>query len=304
MARPLRQLLAAQQGMVSRRQLLALGVTDDAIRHKLKPGGRWQRVLPGVYATFTGRVSSLQRMHAAILWAGAGAMLTGPTATRVYGLTYGPPDDGKVHVLVPWTRRVCSTAFVRVHRSSVMPSPAHFGNLPLVPPDRAVVDTCRELTSLRNVRALLCEVVQRGLATCAELAEVLDSGPSAGGRLPRRALADATAGCRSAPECELRDLVLSSRILPEALWNEPLPGGANLLPDACWPQARLVVEIDSAEWHRLGEAPERTERRRARLAALGWRVIPVSPRRLREEPGEVLREIEAAYLAGLERVPA
>ncbi|MGH8825570.1 MAG: hypothetical protein ACRDVN_14015 [Jiangellaceae bacterium] len=62
-----------------------------------------------------------------------------------------------------------------------------------------------------------------------------------------------------------------------------------------------MIEVDSVEWHRFGDAPETTERRRARLAALGWTVLPVSPRRIREEPMAVLREIEAAYLAGIAR---
>jgi hypothetical protein len=55
-----------------------------------------------------------------------------------------------------------------------------------------------------------------------------------------------------------------------------------------------VIEIDSVEWHRFGETPEMTERRHARLAARGWTVLPVSPRRIREEPVAVLGEIEAA----------
>ena len=71
------------------------------------------------------------------------------------------------------------------------------------------------------------------------------------------------------------------------------------MPDACWAEARLVVEVDSRSFHGFGDAPRRTEERRARYASLGWRVLPVSPARLRGEPQAVLREIEAAYLAGL-----
>jgi very-short-patch-repair endonuclease len=74
--------------------------------------------------------------------------------------------------------------------------------------------------------------------------------------------------------------------------------GAWLVPDAYWPEASLIVEIDSIEWHRFGDAPERTERRRAQLAALGWTVVPVSPRWLREDPAAVQRTIERAYLSG------
>ena len=92
--------------------------------------------------------------------------------------------------------------------------------------------------------------------------------------------------------------MLTSRILPEPQWNQRLPdtGGTHVYPDACWAEVRLVVEIDSLEWHGFGDAPEQTERRRALYARLGWRVIPISPRRLREEPDAVLREIEQAYL--------
>lgn len=84
------------------------------------------------------------------------------------------------------------------------------------------------------------------MVTPAALVDELAAGESAGSALPRRALADVVAGCRSAPECELRDLVRTSRILPDARWNRPLPGASGLVPDACWPEARLIVEIDSA----------------------------------------------------------
>jgi very-short-patch-repair endonuclease len=60
----------------------------------------------------------------------------------------------------------------------------------------------------------------------------------------------------------------------------------------------LVVEVDSRSFHGFGDAPERTERRRARYAELGWRVLPVSPGRLRVDPKRVKCEIEAAYVVG------
>lgn len=112
--------------------------------------------------------------------------------------------------------------------------------------------------------------------------------------LARRAVADLVAGCRSAPECELRDLVRTSTTLLEPVWNQPLPGADDLIPDGYIEEVRLVLEVESMEHHQFGDAPERTERRRARLASLGWRVYPVSPRRLRESPAAVLAEIEAA----------
>ena len=143
----------------------------------------------------------------------------------------------------------------------------------------------------------MCEVVQRRRAHVTTLQTEVDAAPRRGGALARTVMADIIAGCRSAPECELRDVVRGSRILPEPRWNRPLPGARGIVPDACWPEARLVVEVDSRSFHGFGDAPERTEQRRARYAALGWRVLPVSPARLRSEPDAVLREIEAAFLS-------
>lgn len=199
------------------------------------------------------------------------------------------------------------------------------GIIPLAPVARAVVDTvirlevqpagwqpaCPEpagcpqcwrgdphaVRALRNVRALMCEAVQRSKTSIAHLTAEITAASRRGSGLARRVLVDLEAGCHSAPECELRDLVRTSRILPEPRWNKMLPGARGIYPDACWSEARLVVEVDSRAFHGFGDAPERTERRRARYAELGWRVLPVSPARLRNDPQAVLAEIEAAYLA-------
>jgi very-short-patch-repair endonuclease len=123
--------------------------------------------------------------------------------------------------------------------------------------------------------------------------------PVRGSRLLRIAVADVIAGCRSAPECELRALVLRSRVLPEPQWNRPLPDLPDISPDGWWEEARLVLEVDSVEHHSLGPDAEHTQRRQARLAAAGWTVLPIGPRRIRREPVPLLLEIEAAYRAGL-----
>jgi hypothetical protein len=294
-------LLDAQHGIVSRPQLLQHGVTSGSIRHRIG-SVRWQSVLPGVYASFTGPLMPIHRIHAVLLWAGPGSMLTGATATKLYGLKYSPVDE-RVHLLVPMTRHPRSKGYVRIHRSVRVPAPVWYGGVPTAPVARAVVDACRSLRGLREVRALLCESVQRGHVTCEDL-RVLDVGQSAGSGAVRRALDDAAAGCRSAPECELRDVVEESGVLPEPFWNTPLAAATDIIPDAAWPSARPTAEIDSIEWHRYGDAPERTERRRARLAALGWTVVPISPRWLRSDPADVRRTLEHAYVAGLRRATA
>ncbi|MGH8776954.1 MAG: hypothetical protein ACRDWI_17985 [Jiangellaceae bacterium] len=59
------------------------------------------------------------------------------------------------------------------------------------------------------------------------------------------------------------------------------------------------MEVNSVEWHRFGKAAEATERRHALYAALGWRVFPVSPYRLRHDAAGVRKELVAAYRAAI-----
>jgi very-short-patch-repair endonuclease len=163
----------------------------------------------------------------------------------------------------------------------------------------ADLDAFRRHQLLRDVRALLCEVVQRLHCSVDDLLKELAAAPQRGSALANRALEDVIAGCRSTAECDLRDFIRSCRFLPEPRWNQPLPGFSKVVPDACWPEARLVVEVDSVEWHQFGDAPEKTARRHALYAALGWRVFPVSPHRLRTDAVQVRRELVTAYRSGL-----
>ena len=65
--------LRRQHGVISRRQALAAGLTNDMVQHRIRAGGPWQRLLPGVYLTMTGAPTSDQRDTAALLYAGPGA---------------------------------------------------------------------------------------------------------------------------------------------------------------------------------------------------------------------------------------
>lgn len=75
--------LGAQRGIITRAQALRAGMTDDAVRWRVRLGGPWRIILPGVYATFTGTLTELQRWQAALLYGGHGAALTGLPALRL-----------------------------------------------------------------------------------------------------------------------------------------------------------------------------------------------------------------------------
>src|SRR4051812_11510764 len=73
----------AQCGVMTRRQLLAAGVSRDALRWRV--GRDWRLLLPGVYALQTGMPSDQQRLVAAQLLGGEGAWLAGSTAASFHG---------------------------------------------------------------------------------------------------------------------------------------------------------------------------------------------------------------------------
>jgi hypothetical protein len=69
---------------ISRRQALAVGVTDNALRHRLRPSGPWRGLLPGVYMAANGAPTTLQQEMAALLYAGQGSVITGSAALRCH----------------------------------------------------------------------------------------------------------------------------------------------------------------------------------------------------------------------------
>jgi very-short-patch-repair endonuclease len=63
------------------------------------------------------------------------------------------------------------------------------------------------------------------------------------------------------------------------------------LVDAHWPGTRVIVELDSWEFHHTRTAFEADRERSAALGAAGYTVIPVTWRRLHQEPEAVAAQI-------------
>jgi len=106
--------------VIARHQALAAGVTPSALRHRLRIGGPWRTLLPGVYIALTGTPTTLQKEMAALLYAGSGSVITGPAALRCHHIR-GTSSE-LVDVLVPATRKRRDAAFVRLHRTTRCPS--------------------------------------------------------------------------------------------------------------------------------------------------------------------------------------
>jgi hypothetical protein len=293
------ELIDEQLCVISRGQLLALGMTDRVIQYRVRRGGPWQVLLPGVYLGVSGAPNLLQKEMAALLYAGPPSLITGPAALQHHGVR-GSPDLDTIDVLVPAGRQRGSTGFARLHRTNRMPDQSETrGPLRLATPARAVADTVWQLTSLREIRAVVAGAVQPGRCTVSQLAVELADGPVRGSAMFRTALSEVAEGIRSTAEGDLRDLIKAAR-LPMPLFNPSLYDGDTFIvkPDAWWPKEGVVAEVDSREWH-IGPADwERTTARHTLMGALGIIPLHFLPNQIRREPATVVKRIADALERG------
>lgn len=113
--RQLGKLLKRQRRAVSRKQVMALGISDAMIRARLA-SGHWQAAFPGTYIAHNGDVAYLSLVWAALLYAGTDAIASYDTAAYLHGLIATPPID--VHVTVPASRRVTAHSGLVIHLAS------------------------------------------------------------------------------------------------------------------------------------------------------------------------------------------
>lgn len=300
----LRRVLLEQHQVVTREQALRCGMPPTTLARQVAPGGRWQRLLPGVYLTVTGTVTQDQRQIAALLYAGPRSLITGPAAVRRHRLHSAGPDV--VDVLIPWACRRQSTGFVRVHRTRRMPDRMFVtGPIRFAKPARAVADAARGLTRFDDVRQVVCDAVQRRACTVAELAEELQAGPAKGATLFREALAEIGDGVRSVAEADARLLILRSD-LPQPMFNARLYDADGVFiatVDAWWQEAGVAAEVDSRAYHLGAEDQDRTTERHDRLIAHGIFPLHFPPKRIRTDGPGVISDIRSAIAKGLGRPP-
>jgi len=298
------RLLSEQRQVIARAQALACDMPPNALDRRIAPGGPWQRLLPGIYLAAGGPATQDHREMAALLYAGPDGLITGPAAVRRHHLSSPGPDG--VDVLIPWERKRQNAGFVRVHRTIRMPERCfRTGPIRFAKPARAVADTARLLTRFDDVRAVICEAVQRRACTIAELAVELEAGPSAGAANLRMALAEVGDGVRSVAEADFRLLIRRSG-LPEPMYNAQLfdPSGIFIATvDAWWQRAGVAAEVDSRAYHLSADDQDRTAERHDELASHGILPLHYSPRRIRTDGQAILSEIARTITQGQARPP-
>lgn len=246
----LSEILHRQLKVISRQQALSCGMTRDGVLHKVRPGGPWQRLLPGTYLAQTGKPSAHQKDMAVMLYAGPASVITGRAALRGLGISRDEP--AVVDVLIPVAQRRRAVDFAAVHRTTRMPHiNVGAGGVRYAIVPRAVADAARQATSLADCRAIVAGPVQRGVCPLGMLTDELAAGGRNNSGLLRIVVGEVLGGARSIAEAEFRELIMRAK-LPPPLFNEPVrraDGTLIAIADAWWPEAGLVAEVDSREWH-------------------------------------------------------
>jgi very-short-patch-repair endonuclease len=283
---------AAQAGILTRRQAAASGLSPDEIRTRME-SGRWQRVFPGVLATFSGPVARPALLWAAVLVSGPHAVLSHETAAELAGLV--PEPERAVLVLVPATRRIARRQGIVLHRSRyVAAHPA------LQPPRTRIEDTVVDLTqTCRNLdmaTGWLIRAVGARLTTATRLLATIDARQRVRWRRELiGVLADVAAGCHS---------VLELRYLRRVERAHGLPRGRRQYRRGRWyddveyATFGVYVELDGRAAH-PAESAFRDHRRDNAAVLVGSRVLRYGHADVAHHPCVVAAEVAAVlHLAG------
>jgi hypothetical protein len=293
--RAIAELAERQHGVVNHEQLTDLGLSVGAVKHRIA-AGRLHRVHVGVYAVGHRAMTGNGNRMAAVLACGPGALLSHRDAAALWGIRSTARSRIDVTVARPEAR---SQPGIDVHRVRS-----------LNPADRTEHDGIRVTTVARTLLDLAEVIRPTELERAFDEAErlrlldldaVVAVCERARGRRALKALAPLVADRR--PEQRDTRSPLEARFLPFCQAHGiPLPAVnvevAGLLVDAVWPAQRLVVELDSYEFHGKTRAAFEADRRRdAALQTAGYRVIRITWRQLHRHPEQVAATIRSLLRA-------
>jgi hypothetical protein len=285
---------AKQHGNVTRQQLLGLGLSSGAIENRLK-AGRLHRVYPGVYGVGKPPVTPLERASAAVLACGPGAALSHRSAMTLWGFL--KRWERPLHVTVLGDRRPRG---IEVHRSTALTRRDLTKQLGIrvTSPARTLLDAAPSLADKTLKRA----VNDARLSTylhLPDLADVIERFPRHVGAKRLSAVLSRPGGpTRSEWEdffpafCEWHDL-------PVPLMSVRVAGYE---VDALFPVERVIVELDSWEYHSSRDAFERDRDRDADNLAAGFETVRITWDRMVLTPSKEAKRLDVVLEA--RRTPA
>jgi hypothetical protein len=274
-----------QHGVLTRRQLLGLGLGPDAIDRRIRAG----RLLPihrSVYAVGHRNRSRETVWMAAVLASGEGAVLSHRPAGAAWGIC---PSRGWPEVTVPRQRR--HKPAIKVHRSTLPPDErtTHDG-IPITTVPRTLLDLAATLDARQLERAINEAEIKRLWDELSLDDLLLRYRRRPGNANLRAALHKRRAGATQT-KSDLEELFLrfaDKAGLPRPDTNVHVEG---IEVDCVWRAQRVIIEVDSWEIHRTRAAFERDREKSRIFQAAGWRCVPVTYLQLEHTSAEVARDV-------------
>ena len=273
-----------QHGVVSRAQLLQLGLSPDAIDHRLARG-RLHPLWRGVYAVGRPDVGRRGRWMAAVLACGPEARLSHRSAAELWRMVPARPP-GLIEVTVPEGVRRAREG-IRVHRRRRLgpPSPSPAG-IPVTDPITTVVDLSEQAPA-GEVDAAINEADYLGLFDPPALRAALERMP------PSRRVA------RLRDRLDRQELALPATVLERLFLR--IVRRAKLPPpetqrrqtghrvDFLWRDPGLVVEADSFRYHRSTAKQSADARRDNAHTTAGLATLRFTHAQVKHEPDYVAK---------------
>jgi len=268
---------AAQHGVVTHRQLVAAGLSPDAIGRRLR-AGRLRALHRGIYL-----VGPLQLPHtremAAVLASGTGAVLSHLSAAGVWGLREGTGGPVEVTTLANRGHR----PGIRAHRPHRLDDDERTvrDGIPITTPERTLFDLAAVLDS-QELESSAAHAEREALITRETLTRMLARHRRAAGTPALRAMLERDGGpvlTRSAAETEFLALVRGAGLPPPEC--NVIVGRYEV--DFLWRQSGIVVEVDGFQYHSSRPRFERDRRKDAELVAAGLTVLRLSWRQITQE---------------------
>ena len=308
------QAAADRQGVLSRQQLVAAGVSHAALSRALA-AGRVIRVRRRVYAPAP--LPPLPRflvtdrgvdphvvpvVRAVLLELGPGAAAAARTAAVLRGWDLLHEPRRAVEVVVPHGSDRAPTGVllrqVRRTRSEDLVPLRGLAPLRVTTAVQTVLDCALVLPRL-DATVVADSALRAGDTTVEELRDAVAHLPDRRGAARARRVLE---GCD--PECgSVLESVQRVRMLLAGLdgfaTQVVLRTAPVLRVDFCFAADRLVVEVDGARWH---PDPARDQHRDNALAALGWRVLRFTWHEVVHDSSRVLATVRAALETGCSAV--
>jgi very-short-patch-repair endonuclease len=285
-ARVVWKLLREQHQLVTRRQLLEVGYSSKAIKHRVAKG-RLHRVGRGVYAVGTPHLTRHGRWMAAVLSCGPEAALSHESAAALFEIR---PDRGrKIEVSVPAhvSRRPRGVVVHRRVRRGPWELMVHHG-IPTTSPVCTLVDLAVRL-GRAQLEAAVNEADKRDLIDPESLRSAIEKLAGRPGVPGLRELLDRRTFRLTDSELERRFLPIVRRVgLPTPDTGEEVNG---FDVDFYWPDFDLVVETDGLRYHRTPSQQARDRLRDQAHLVAGTTPLRFTHHQVRFEPGHVERTL-------------